>query len=54
MSKDVWFWLFFVLGVLGWGYGAWRPDVPWGRGWPLFFLICLGILGWATFGGPVK
>lgn len=55
MTLQFWFWIFYVLGLLGWTWGYWpiAPSLrPWGAG--LFFFILIGILGYATFGGPLK
>lgn len=55
MTSAQWFWLFLV-GAAVFGFvpfeGPWARVGLWGRGllwWALF-----GLLGWATFGSPLK
>jgi hypothetical protein len=57
MTLQVWFWLFYVLALF---FGLWSGypgtgPYPWryGAGTVLMFIL-IGILGWATFGSPVK
>jgi hypothetical protein len=54
MSAGIWFWLIFVLCLLGAFAGPWL--VP---GWPvwgsaLVVFILLGLLGWKVFGPPIQ
>jgi len=59
MTLQVWFWVLYVVSLVFsfWaGYGA-DPGNPypykrWGGN--LLFYLLIGILGWATFGSPVK
>jgi hypothetical protein len=57
MTLQIWFWLFYVLALV---FGLWRDypgtgAYPWRYGAGTFLLfVLIGILGWATFGSPVK
>jgi hypothetical protein len=56
MPVQVWFWVFYVLGIVGYfffSYDAARPWFRWGGGGFLIFLL-LGILGYQVFGSAVK
>jgi hypothetical protein len=57
MTLQIWFWLFYVLGLV---LGFWGPYIP-GQPYPLriwggslLVFILIGVLGWQVFGGPVK
>lgn len=60
MSLQVWFWILYVLALVGnfyFGYTLTPQGQPftyrqWGGG--LLVFILFGILGYATFGSPIK
>jgi cell division protein FtsW (lipid II flippase) len=55
MTPQFWFWIFFVLALLGNLYLSYDPPHTYRRwvGVILYFVLVL-ILGIAVFGGPVK
>lgn len=57
MSLQIWFWLFYVIGLF---FGFWAEYVP-GQPYPyppdaitLLIFVLVGLLGWKVFGGPVS
>lgn len=57
MTIAVWFWLFYVLGLFFSIYVEYRPNAPYP--YPLglrnlFFFLLIGLLGYHSFGGPLK
>ncbi len=57
MPLSIWFWVFYVLGIV---FGLWSNYVPgqpypWPRSGALLLTwILIGLLGWQVFGSAVK
>jgi hypothetical protein len=53
MSLGNWFWLFVVLSLISWAYGAWQRQSPYApfSFWP--FIIPVIMLGYRVFGSAV-
>lgn len=54
MGAGIWFWIIFVIlivfgGVWGWRYGGREQWPIWG-----VVLILIALLGWGTFGPPIR
>lgn len=57
MSLAIWYWLFYVIGLLFSGFVTYRGDPagrPWGWGNSLLLAILLFIIGMKLFGSPVS
>jgi hypothetical protein len=57
MSVSVLYWTIWLLCLIFGGVGAFRaaPTDRWyGGGFSLVVCVLLGLLGWATFGSPIK
>ena len=61
MSAGIWFWILYVLAVVFGGWGLYPiSTAPGGRpgfvtyGGPLLLYVLLGVLGWGTFGPPIR
>ena len=53
MTLAIWFWVLYVLSILGYCYiNQPSPFRSWGGS--LIFFILIGLLGWKVFGGPVQ
>ncbi len=55
MSAGIWFWIIYIIAVLFSSEWYWRHPIlqPYGPiGLVLFILI--GLLGWGTFGSPIR
>lgn len=55
MTAGNWFWvIYFLVGVLGGGYGFGSTiDRKW-MGFGFVGFVLLGLLGWGIFGPPIK
>ena len=57
MGANIWFWIIYVIvGVFGlFGLSPWGRDNPWGPfgSWLVLFIL-IGLLGWHSFGPPIR
>jgi hypothetical protein len=57
MELKNWFWVFYVLALILWGWMEYVPGQPYPvRRLPggLLFFVLIGLLGWQVFGSAVK
>lgn len=55
MSLGLLYWLLMILWLVGYGYGTFRGPPNWPVVGPnILLFILLLVLGWATFGSPIK
>lgn len=56
MNAGIWFWLLYVLTLLGFAGAfaneSWRGR--WSSGSGFVVMVLLGLLGWGLFGSPIK
>jgi hypothetical protein len=57
MTLGLLFWILMLLWLVGYGYGT--LNTPANRAWPvmgpnILLFVLLLVLGWATFGSPIK
>jgi hypothetical protein len=54
MTLAIWYWIFFILGIVLGGFIAYTPGNRWWFGAPLIYTILFFILGLAVFGSPIR
>ena len=57
MSKELFFWIVYLISFFGWGWSVYNPSEPlWYRraGGNLVMWLLIAILGWAVFGPPIR
>lgn len=53
MAAGAWFWIIYIVcGILG-GFFGWSTDRRYFGGGVIVFVL-IGLLGWHTFGSPLK
>jgi hypothetical protein len=54
MPMELLFWIIFLLWIVFYAVGyAPQGAIWWGRGWPIFLIVLIGLLGWQVFGRPI-
>jgi hypothetical protein len=56
MTKEVWFWVIFVLSALFGGFSVWKgtPENRLDRYNPLIIYVLIFLLGLGVYGSPLK